>query len=732
MSPLAALRRRRAHSVPVLMQSASGECGAACVAMIAGFHRCALSIADVVAKADVGRLGLRLQELKSLAEAVGLPTRVVKLHEIEDLRWLDRPVILHWRFCHYVVLERFDGRYAEIVDPAHGRMRIDRQTLSEAYTGVLLWSDPPHEEMPSKTETPKLWRFLRRYLDDMPVWRHLLAASLVMQLLAMTPAIFSSYLFGAVLPSREYGVLMMMALMGVFVGVLNPMLELLRSHFLIELRTRLSVRMVGELIERLLGAQWRVLSRRSYGDLLTRVHANDEIRNLLSSTGIGLLLDSALLVFGAIVLLIASPLVALATAGIAGLAAFGIAAINRRRQHALAAVFAKQAQAQGFLVQALMGLETIRAGGYEKQVGARHARAFAEEQAETVRLSRLEAGMGVIAVLLNFSGGLLLLGTVSLLYLSQALSLPVAMLAFNIALVVMGSAGKLCMGLLHLQSVRFQMQLAQDLIDLPQLPNRDRPEPEARSVGQLALEGVRFRHAGNAPFALDGVDMDVAAGSFVAVVGASGSGKSTLLSILAGMHVPEQGAVALDHEPLSALNPDWLRRQIALVPQFPYFFAESIRANLRFACPDADQASIRRACALAGVADEIEALPMGYDTPMGEGGSGLSGGQRQRLALARAMLAQPAVLLLDESTSSLDARSEQAVMERVAAYSATRVIAAHRLSTVRGADLIVVLEQGRIVEQGTFQQLSQQAGPFRRLFGRQLAGIEPETQPCAF
>ena len=736
-----ALRRVGRRRVPVTMQTVAGECGVACVAMLAAHHGRPHTLAQLTAHADTGRLGMRLQELKAVADAAGLSSRVVKLHDLEDLRWLDRPVILHWRFCHYVVLERFDGRHAEIVDPAYGRMRIDRRTLGEAYTGLLLWCEPPAKNasstpgapstMPASAWSgapPPFWSFLRRYADGLAGWRRLLAASLAMQLLAMAPAILSSSLFGAVLPGRDAGLLAVLAIAGVGIGIVNPLLDLLRSHILIELRTQLSARMVGDLFERLLGAQWQALSKRSYGDLLTRLHANDEIRSLLTTTGIGLLLDASLLAFGALLLVAASPAVAAVVAVVAVTGASGIAAIQRRRKEALAAVFARKADVQGFLVQALMGLETVRAGGFETQISARYAKGFGDELAETVRLSRLDAAMSALAMALNSTGALLLLGVVSALHLATALSLPKAMLAFNVAMLVLSSAGKLCMGALHLQSVRFQMQLAQDVIDLPQLPPGDRPARPC--AGRIDVRDACFRHAGNAPFALDAVDLSIAPGRFVAVVGASGSGKSTLLSVLAGMHAPQRGDVRLDDAPLSTLDPAWMRERIVLVPQFPFFFSDSIRANLRLAHPDADPAAIRDACARAGIADEIEAMPMGYDTLMGEGGSGLSGGQRQRLALARALLAQPAVLLMDESTSSLDARSEQTVMERIAAHPATRVIAAHRLSTVRGADWIVVLEHGRIVEQGTFSQLSQQAGPFRRLFGRQLAGPDTENAAC--
>ena len=750
---VAALRVRRSHRVPVLMQSVGGECGVACVAMLAQYHGVPADVAALSAQAGIGRLGARVGELQQLAQSLGLPTRTIKLHTLDDLRWIDRPVILHWQFCHYVVLERFDGRTADIVDPANGRMRIDREALSRGYTGVLLWMDPPEAASPSNPRTnpaladgaataaPSLWSFLRRYADHFPAWRRLLAVSVCIQLLALAPALLSSSLFGTTLPARDGGMLALLALAGVFVGVLDPVLEAVRNHVLIDLRTRIAARMVGDLVDHLLGAQWQALSRRSYGELLTRFHANDEIRALLSTTGIGMLLDLILALFGIVLLLIVSPAVAAIAAVIAAASGVGIALIGQRRQQALAAVFAKQSLSQGLLVQTMMGLETIRAGGLETEVGKRYAGAFGDELVETVRLSRLETQSSVLDKLTNFTGGIALLGAVSLMYLGHGLSLPAAMLAFNAGIALLGSVGKLGFAVQHLQSVRFQARRMQELLDLPQLPRVPACALGARETdgaaraddgaGALRADDLHFRHAGNAPFAIEQVGLDIPAGRFVAIVGPSGSGKSTLLTLLAGMHAPAQGELRLDDIRFDDIDPARLRRHIVLVPQFPYFFADTLRANFRLARPDADLTAIREACRMAGIAEEIEAMPMGYDTQLGEGGAGMSGGQRQRLALARAMLSRPRVLLMDESTSSLDARSEQMVMERLRALSSTRVIAAHRLSTVRSADHIIVLEQGRIVEQGSFAQLSQQAGAFRRLFGRQLISTESETSPCA-
>jgi ATP-binding cassette subfamily B protein len=275
--------------------------------------------------------------------------------------------------------------------------------------------------------------------------------------------------------------------------------------------------------------------------------------------------------------------------------------------------------------------------------------------------------------------------------------------------------------------------------ELPVLLERARPlleaQPESAEEGldpgplrgALALEGVGFRYGDGSPWVLDDLSLAIRPGEFVAVVGPTGSGKSTLVRLLLGLERPQRGRVLVDGRPLERLRIDRVRRQIGVVPQNPALLAGSLQEVIA----GGSEISLEEAWSAAeqaAVADDIRALPMGMHTLLPEGGGSLSGGQRQRLAIARALARRPRALILDEATSALDNRSQAQVSRSLEALGLTRLVIAHRLSTVRHADRIVVLEAGRIVQEGTFAELVAQPGAFAALMARQLAA-DPAPSP---
>jgi len=247
--------------------------------------------------------------------------------------------------------------------------------------------------------------------------------------------------------------------------------------------------------------------------------------------------------------------------------------------------------------------------------------------------------------------------------------------------------------------------------------------PAGRLLGGVQLENVSFRYNPASPEVVRHVSVEIRPGSFVAVVGRSGAGKSTLANLLVGLYQPSEGRILFDDADLAELDLQSVRSQMGVVPQHPYLFGTSIRANISLADPTLPLRAVVEAAKLAHIHDEIMAMPLGYDTLLADGGASLSGGQRQRLALARALVHRPAVLLLDEATSALDALTESAIQEELARLRCTRVVVAHRLSTIQSADLILVMDDGRIAERGRHDELVARGGTYAELISRQVRRV---------
>jgi ATP-binding cassette, subfamily B, bacterial len=283
---------------------------------------------------------------------------------------------------------------------------------------------------------------------------------------------------------------------------------------------------------------------------------------------------------------------------------------------------------------------------------------------------------------------------------------------------------------LQLQLVGSYMERINDVLDAPVEQHRHRHRPVARLAGHVRADRVSFAYGPLAPLAVADVSLEVSPGQHIGIVGRSGSGKSTLAHLLLGLYLPISGEIEFDGMNLRDLDVVSLRRQLGIVTQRPYLFASSIRENIALTDPSLPLDAIVDAAKLACIHDDIEAMPMGYDTRLHDGGASLSGGQRQRMAIARALVHRPSILLLDEATSELDTVTEQMVYDRLAALSATTIVIAHRLSTIRNADQIVVLDGGRVAESGTHVELAGKGGVYQALLNAQSSLGRPRALPA--
>ncbi len=708
-----------ARQVPHVLQVEAADCGAACLAMVVAYHGGDARLDPVRAVIGSTRDGVDALALVRGAEALGLRGRGLRV-ELEDLHLLPPASILHWEFNHFVVFERVTRRGVVIVDPGHGRRVVPLAKVSRSFTGVALTFEPAMKLVPGAAKGRPLLRYAAALLGQRGVLARAITMSVALRVLALALPLLTGLVVDRVVPRGDRALLPVLGLGLGLVLLVQMLAHLVRSLYLLELRARLDTRMTVGFLEHLVALPFDYFQRRSAGDLMMRVAGNTAIRERMTAALLSAVLDGVLVLLYLGLAFALAPVLALVALGLGVLQVCVYLLAYRRVRDLMAADLESQARAQSYLAQMLAGIETLKAAGAERHAVDRWANLYVDELNVALARGRLDAVIGATRSVLAVGGPLLLLGIGASLVLDGQLSLG-AMLAVNgIAIGFLVPLDALVEAGLSLASASGHAARLEDVL-ASEVEQRAAGTAPTRLRGAIELRGVSFRYGPYGPLVVKDVDLDVPAGAMIAIVGRSGSGKSTLARLLLGLHRPTDGQVLYDRQDVAGLELRALRQQLGVVPQSPHVFAGSVRDNIALGAPgvslDRVVAAARRAC----IDDDIRALTMGYDTPMADGGATLSGGQRQRIALARALVHQPAVLLLDEATSSLDAVTERGVMDRLAELDCTRVVIAHRLSTVVQADLIVVMEDGSIVETGTHAELLARGGAYHTLVSHQTS-----------
>lgn len=707
----------RPRKISYIPQTAAAECAITCLAMVLEYHGKGVSMADLRAEMDAGHAGVGALKIAETARRHGLQARGVKLREVEHLRFLEAGSILHWRFNHFVVFERLARRGAVVVDPAMGRQLVPTDELSAAFTGVALAFATSGEAEPSGARRQPVWRHVRHLVQSGLILR-LLALSLILQLSALALPVLTGLIVDRLVPTQDLHLLLVVAWGAVVLVGFRLLASLVRATLLLHLRVRLDAGMTLEFMDHLLHLPYSFLQRRSAGDLHMRVMSNTRIREILTSSVLSAALDGTLVVAYLALLLASHWKMGFIVIGLGGARILLFLLTRRRERELLAQSLRTQTEAVGYQLQMVAGIDTIKAAGGEDRCAEKWSHLLVRDLNVAAERGRLE---GVVASFLD----------------AMAMASPLVVLLYGATVVLRGeitlgtmlalsavAAGFLAPLTTLVQSASQFQLLGSYLARINDVWDTPRERVGGRRLdsfqGRVSVEGLSFRYSTAAPPALEDISFEVEPGQLVAVVGASGSGKSTLAGLLTGLYSPESGRVLYDRADMAHLDLQWLRSQIGFVAQRTFLFGASIRSNIAMNAPDLPPDRIAQAARLASIDDDVAAMPMGYDTVLADGGVSLSGGQQQRLALARALANAPALLILDEATSSLDAVTEAKVHGNLANLRATRIVIAHRLSTVRNADLILVLDRGRIVERGTHAELMHLGHQYRRLVDAQI------------
>jgi len=709
-----------------MRQNGVSDCGPTCLAMVLSHYGRATKPHQLSSTLAEGRGGQSALGLIEAAEVEGLSARGVKLG-VGGIPALAPGAILHWRANHFVVYEGVVSRAGapsqiSIVDPAIGRCRIPLESLRARFSGIAIELSPGGALEPRRTPRGSLYRYFESLRGQPRLLAAVLALSVLLTVLSLAVPFVTAFLVDEVIPAKELGQLQLLVLGSVALVFMVMVSTTVRGLVLTSLHGRFDQHTMRSLVDRLLSLPFGFFQRRTVADLVMRIGSLTEIREALTQGAISVFVDGAL-VLGYLVALVAlSPLMAACAIAVAA-SQIGLFALGYRRNKSLTDQYLEtEAASRAFQTRMLLGVQTLKATGSESEAVAECLRLFGNVVEASRARGRLSAWLDGARASLRTLGPLAMLAVGSFEVVRDAMSLGTMLGVTQLAMGLLLPIAAMVNTATQLLVAVSQADRLEEVHETAPEQSQSGPNPGVtwRIRGAVSLRGVGFRYGSAAPWVLRGINLDIAPGQHVAIVGPSGSGKSTLARVLLGLQPATEGEVCFDGRSLGECDLAGLRRQLGVVGQDAGVFDMSIAENIALGSPHATAADVEHAAAQARIHEEIAALPMAYDTPLGDGGATLSGGQLQRISLARALARQPRMLVLDEATSALDTATEARIQGELDRMKCTIVTIAHRMSTVRRSDLIVVMDGGRIVGRGTHGELVRNNDHYRALVDAQL------------
>lgn len=721
------------RSVPLRYQLTATECGAACLAMVASYHGRHTRVSECRELLGLGRDGVSASRLAEAAGALGLQATV---DDIDDpyARPVDQPAIAYYAKHHFVVLERVGRRFVRTTNPANGRELLTRREFRERYGGTLIRLSPGPTFQPRRRPWREalLGRYLREFVatpDSRRLLGGIVAGAAALQGLGLVLPLATQFAVDRVLPQARDDLMPLLGAGVLGTAVLYGLSTLLRSRLLLALRGRADQLLTQRFVDHLLRLPLPFFLQRARGDLLMRLSSVSVTREQLTQQVLALTLDAALLSGYLVGLAVWVPRYVPVVLAL-GAAQALVLAWSYRRIKVLARreLQAKSAE-QSYLVEVLEGVTPVKANGIERQARARWGDLFDSYREAMLRRGRASAWVEAAQSALSTLAPLALLWFGLMVVLDGRMSLGTMLAANSLAMSVLAPLQRFVGAIQVFSVLGAQVERIYDVLDSPAEASGPVVLPSKAPVW-VETSGLTFRYEATGPPVLDQVTLTLPPGGKLGIVGRTGSGKSTLALLLLGLLKPSGGSICHNGIPISLLDLGELRRGCGVVLQQLTLFNGSIRDNLTLGRTDFHDAEIEQASRTAGLHEDVQRLPMRYDTVVGEAGAALSAGQRQRIALARALLHKPRLLVLDEATSHLDPKTERQVDEALARLQVARIVISHRLSAIRNADQILVLDNGRVVSRGRHDQLVAQAGIYQDLF-RQPATAGPGHHAAA-
>ncbi len=705
--------------VPTVLQMEGVECGAASLAMILSYFGKYITLEELRAACGISRDGSKASNILKAARKYGLEAKGYR-REPEALREMQMPLIIHWNFSHFLVLEGFNKGRVFLNDPASGRRTVTEEEFNQSFTGItLVFTPTPEFKRDGKRPNP-LSSLRKRLKGSETALIYIILAGLALVLPGLAVPVFARvFIDDILLSSRDSWITPLLLGMGITAG-LRGILAWLQQYYLLRMETKIALTTSGQFLWHILRLPVEFFSQRFAGDIASRMDSNDRVAKLLSGQLATAALNFVMIIFYFLLMLQYNLILAFVGLVIAVINVLYLKIISSKRGDQNRKLLQDRGKLGGAGMSGLQIIETLKATGSESDFFAKwsgyQAKALNAEQELGVSTQFLTVFPAFLTginntIILTLGGFLILEGkmTIGMLVAFQSL-----MTSF------MSPVTELLGLLAQLQEVEGEMSRLDDVLKYP--VDREAAEESEDSTysgqkleGYVELKEITFGYSPLEPPLIEDFSLFLRPGSRVALVGGSGSGKSTISKIIAGIYTPWSGEVLFDGKPRTSLQRTMINNSLAMVDQDISMFEGTIGDNIKLWDDTISEIEMIHAAKDACIHDDITARSGGYDHPVDEGGRNFSGGQRQRLEIARALVQNPSIIIMDEATSALDPLTEKNVDENIRRRGCTCIIVAHRLSTIRDCDEIIVMDRGKIVERGTHEVLKNKSGVYAQL-----------------